>query len=119
MSAPLTTQRSRPVKPVSKFDPNVYHTPRDYADHLNLMLDYYIDLSKWLESSLTARENALREIALAGMSMPPMCSKEDERRFHAQQAWNFIGIAAREIAPQPEHSDYYRTDPCNQPENIR
>ena len=53
MTLPVDSLPARPVKPVSNFDPNVMHTPRDYANHLNLMLDYYVDLSKWLERSLT------------------------------------------------------------------
>jgi hypothetical protein len=61
-STAVDSRPARPVKPVSKFDPNVMHTPRDYANHLNLMLDYYVDLSKWLESSLTASEQRVKEL---------------------------------------------------------
>lgn len=43
---------------------------------------------------------ALRQIALAGMTLPRECGDDEEanRRFHAQQAWQFIGIAANAIA---------------------
>ena len=51
-----------------------------------------------------ARDNerfreALREIALAGMSGTGMESEEAMRAFHARQAWNFIQIAARALMP--------------------
>jgi hypothetical protein len=47
-------------------------------------------LAEWERHS-----DALTEIALAGMTLPPMCSEEEVASFHASQAWNFIGIAAR------------------------
>ncbi len=42
---------------------------------------------------------ALREICLAGMTLPLACGddKEAERAFHQRQAWRFIGVAARAL----------------------
>lgn len=48
---------------------------------------------------VNALEDALREISMAGMSLPmEACGDEDAKdRFHARQAWNFIGIAGRAL----------------------
>ncbi len=42
---------------------------------------------------------ALREIALAGMSGTGQEGEEAMRAFHARQAWKFIQIAARALMP--------------------
>jgi hypothetical protein len=44
-------------------------------------------------------KEALREIALAGMSSTGMESEEEMRAWHARQAWKFIQIAARALMP--------------------
>lgn len=44
-------------------------------------------------------KEALREIALAGMSGTGMESEEAMRAWHARQAWKFIQIAARALMP--------------------
>lgn len=41
--------------------------------------------------------DALREIALAGMSCPSCMSEEETRSWHARRAFEFIGIAARAL----------------------
>ena len=50
-----------------------------------------------IREALEAATDALESIALAGMSLPmEACGDEEAKdRFHARQAWNFIGIAAR------------------------
>lgn len=44
---------------------------------------------------------ALREIALAGMSGTGQESEDGMRAWHARRAWEFIGIAARALSPIP------------------
>lgn len=55
-------------------------------------------------TALMLRENerfkeALREIALAGMSGTGQESEEAMLAWHARRAWEFIGIAARALSP--------------------
>lgn len=47
------------------------------------------------EGALRIALEALEEIALAGMSGTGMESEDAMTAWHARQAWNFIGIAAR------------------------
>jgi hypothetical protein len=49
------------------------------------------------ERALDAAHEALREIALAGMSGTGQESEEGMRAWHARRAWEFIGIAARAL----------------------
>jgi hypothetical protein len=51
------------------------------------------------DAEVVALREALEEIALAGMSGTGMESEEGMQAWHARQAWKFIGIAARAIAP--------------------
>jgi len=43
--------------------------------------------------------DALEKIAMAGMSPAECMSEEEKTRWHAQRAWQFIGIAARALDP--------------------
>lgn len=53
-------------------------------------------------------QDALREIALAGMSGTGMESEDAMRDFHARQAWKFIGIAARALSPAAPGGEDHR-----------
>lgn len=59
----------------------------------------YDDLTAQLLRENERFKEALREIALAGMSGTGMESEEAMRAWHARQAWKFIGIAARALSP--------------------
>jgi hypothetical protein len=50
------------------------------------------------DEALKLAVDGLQEIALAGMSPPPEMSEDGIHAWHARQAWNFIGIAARQLA---------------------
>lgn len=66
-----------------------------------------------LREALVAAEDALSEIALAGMSGTGMEPEEYMRSFHARQAWKFIGIAAR--ATEAARAALKETQPGEQP----
>jgi hypothetical protein len=51
------------------------------------------------DAEIDRLQDALREIALAGMSGTGMESEEAMRDWHARQAWKFIGVAARALSP--------------------
>lgn len=52
------------------------------------------------DAEVTRLRDALREIALAGMSGTGQESQESMTAWHARQAWNFIGIAARALSAE-------------------
>lgn len=54
----MTVTDERPTKPTRMLPEK--HTAREYTDHLNMMLNYYIELSQWQEAQLAAlqREHA-------------------------------------------------------------
>ena len=52
-----------------------------------------------VQAELDAAREALREIALAGMSGTGQESEEGMQAWHARRAWEFIGIAARALSP--------------------
>lgn len=56
-------------------------------------------VTKAQNEKLEAAHDTLREIALAGMSPPPEMSEEAVVAWHSEQAWRFIGMAARAISP--------------------
>jgi hypothetical protein len=57
---------------------------------------------------------ALKKIAFAGMAAPPEMSEEGRTKWHAREAFNFIGIAAwtldsiKEVLAQPEQEPVAR-----------
>lgn len=52
-----------------------------------------------VERDAARYKDALKEIALAGMSPSPEMSEDGVTHWHASQAWHFIRIAARAISP--------------------
>jgi hypothetical protein len=53
--------RLKPTRPTRLLDLTQSVTPREYADHLNMLLDYHIELNLWNVERRAALEACLRE----------------------------------------------------------
>lgn len=79
----------------------------DWIKHMRLAKDPQSPAQARAMEDCARYKDALQEIALAGMGGSPEMSEEHVKEWHARRAWEFIGIAARALSPQPEAPEIF------------